>query len=69
MRERRERAARSGGAAAPPPASPPTEITIGATLPLTGTAAVSGQGLQAGIQIAVDEINAAGGIERAQGQR
>jgi branched-chain amino acid transport system substrate-binding protein len=30
---------------------------------LTGTAAVSGQGLQAGVQLAVDEINEAGGIE------
>jgi branched-chain amino acid transport system substrate-binding protein len=50
----------SGGEA--PPGITDQEIKIGATLPLTGTAAVSGQGLQAGIQIAVDEINGAGGI-------
>lgn len=37
-------------------------ILIGATMPLTGTAAVAGQGLQAGMQIAADEINGAGGI-------
>ena len=49
----------SGAAAAPPPGVTDTEIKIGATLPLTGTAAVSGQGLQAGVQLAVDEINAA----------
>ena len=53
----------SGAAAAPPPGVTDTEIKIGATLPLTGTAAVSGQGLQAGVQLAVDEINEAGGIE------
>ncbi|RTL67608.1 MAG: hypothetical protein EKK42_12315 [Pseudonocardiaceae bacterium] len=45
-----------------PPGITADQITIGATLPITGTAAVSGQGLQAGIQIAVDEINAGGGI-------
>ncbi len=38
------------------------EIVIGATLPLTGTAAIAGEGLQAGLKIAADEINAAGGI-------
>lgn len=38
------------------------EIVIGATLPLTGTAAVAGEGLQAGLKIAADEINEAGGI-------
>jgi len=53
----------SGAAAAPPPGVTDKEIKIGATLPLTGTAAVSGQGLQVGIQLAVDEINEAGGIE------
>ncbi|SHK53469.1 amino acid/amide ABC transporter substrate-binding protein, HAAT family [Pseudonocardia thermophila] len=45
-----------------PPGITDDQITIGATLPLTGTAAVSGQGLQAGMKIAVDELNAAGGI-------
>ncbi|OJY52050.1 ABC transporter substrate-binding protein [Pseudonocardia sp. 73-21] len=47
---------------APPPGITKDQITIGATLPLTGTAAVSGQGLQAGIKIAVDELNSRGGI-------
>ncbi|GAA1866358.1 hypothetical protein GCM10009836_53460 [Pseudonocardia ailaonensis] len=51
-----------GGSAEAPPGVTQDEIKIGATLPLTGTAAVSGQGLQAGIQIAVKEINDAGGI-------
>lgn len=50
----------SGGGA--PPGVTADEIKVGATLPLTGTAAVSGQGLKAGIQIAVKEINDAGGI-------
>jgi branched-chain amino acid transport system substrate-binding protein len=52
----------SGGGGAAPPGVTADQITIGATLPLTGTAAVSGQGLQAGMKIAVDELNAAGGI-------
>jgi branched-chain amino acid transport system substrate-binding protein len=50
------------GAGEAPPGITADEIKIGATLPITGTAAVSGQGLQAGIQIAVDEINKNGGI-------
>ncbi|MEV0595766.1 ABC transporter substrate-binding protein [Nonomuraea cavernae] len=45
-----------------PPGITTDEITLGATLPLTGTAAVAGQGLEAGLRIAADEINAAGGI-------
>lgn len=57
-----------GGAAAgeAPPGVTDTAITIGATLPLTGTAAVAGQGLEAGLRIAADEINAAGGINGRQ---
>jgi len=51
-----------GGADEAPPGITDDTITIGATLPLTGTAAVAGQGLQAGLQIAADEINADGGI-------
>lgn len=39
-----------------------SSIKIGATLPLTGTAAVAGEGLQAGLKIAADEINSKGGI-------
>lgn len=52
----------SGGAAEAPPGVTADQITIGATLPLTGTAAVAGQGLQAGMKIATGELNAAGGI-------
>lgn len=37
-------------------------IKIGLTGPYTGSAAVAGQGLRAGTQIAVDEVNEAGGI-------
>ena len=37
-------------------------LSIGAVLPLTGDAAQWGVGAQRGIQIAVDEVNAAGGI-------
>lgn len=52
----------TGSSAEAPPGMTADQITIGATLPLTGTAAVAGQGLQAGMQIAADEINAAGGV-------
>jgi branched-chain amino acid transport system substrate-binding protein len=38
------------------------EILLGTTLPLTGPAASAGLGLQAGMEIAVDEVNAQGGI-------
>lgn len=41
-------------------------IKIGLTGPYTGAAAVAGQGLRAGVQIAVDEVNAAGGIDGRQ---
>jgi branched-chain amino acid transport system substrate-binding protein len=41
-------------------------IKIGLTGPYTGAAAVAGQGLRAGVQIAVDEINAAGGVDGRQ---
>ena len=39
-----------------------TTIKIGSTLPIVGTAATAGVGLRDGIKLAVDEINAAGGI-------
>jgi len=51
-----------GGGEKNPPGVTSDSILIGATMPLTGTAAVAGQGLQAGMQIAADEINGAGGI-------
>lgn len=38
-------------------------ITIGATLPLTGPLQAFGTSLQAGYQLAIDEVNEAGGIE------
>ena len=39
-----------------------TTIKIGTTLPITGTAAAAGVGFETGLQKAVDEINAKGGI-------
>ena len=39
-----------------------TTITIGTTLPITGTAAAAGVGFEAGLQKAVNEVNAKGGI-------
>ena len=38
-------------------------ITIGTSQPFCGRAAVAGEGLLAGIQMTVDEVNAAGGID------
>lgn len=38
-------------------------ILLGTTLPITGPAAAAGEGLVAGIRIALDEANAAGGID------
>ncbi|MCY3578722.1 MAG: ABC transporter substrate-binding protein [bacterium] len=38
-------------------------ITIGTSQPFSGRAAVAGEGLLAGIQMTVDEVNAAGGID------
>ncbi|MGI9597223.1 MAG: ABC transporter substrate-binding protein, partial [Acidimicrobiales bacterium] len=38
-------------------------ITIGTSQPFTGRAAVAGEGLLGGIQMAVDEVNANGGID------
>ena len=38
-------------------------ITIGTSQPFTGRAAVAGEGLLAGVQMAVDEVNANGGID------
>jgi branched-chain amino acid transport system substrate-binding protein len=44
------------------------QITIGAVLPLTGDAAQWGVAAQRGIQIAVDETNAAGGVRGSKVQ-
>ncbi len=52
----------AGSEAEAPPGVTDDTILLGATMPLTGTAAVAGEGLQAGVRIAVDEINADGGI-------
>ncbi len=38
-------------------------ITIGTSQPFTGRAAVAGEGLLGGVQMAVDEVNANGGID------
>ncbi|MBO5273123.1 MAG: ABC transporter substrate-binding protein, partial [Clostridia bacterium] len=42
------------------------EFILGAIGPLTGTASTYGQSVRNGMQIAVDEINAAGGINGVQ---
>ena len=60
-------AAPSGSGAAKPdntgvPGITDTTIKLGSTLPIVGTAATAGVGLRDGIKLAVDEINAAGGI-------
>ncbi len=39
------------------------EIKIGAVLPLTGSAAVWGENSKMGLEIALDEVNAAGGVK------
>lgn len=54
------------GAAEAPPGITDDTIVIGATMPLTGTAAVAGSGLQAGLEIAAAELNADGGIAGRQ---
>jgi branched-chain amino acid transport system substrate-binding protein len=55
-----------GSSAEAPPGITDDTIVLGATLPLTGTAAVAGQGLEAGLRLAADEINEAGGINGRQ---
>lgn len=40
-----------------------TPITLGASVPLTGSAAADGLGFSRGIQMAIDEINALGGVD------
>ncbi len=52
-------AASCGGAAAPAP----TSIKIGAVMPLTGRYAAGGDQVRNGYQLAVDDINAAGGVQ------
>lgn len=51
-----------GGAAVAAPGITDTTIKLGTSLPITGVAALAGQGLEAGLRISTDEINAAGGI-------
>lgn len=41
----------------------PKEIKIGAVLPLTGSAAVWGENSKMGLEIALEEVNAAGGVK------
>lgn len=40
-----------------------TSVKLGTTLPITGVAATAGLGLVAGVQIALDEANANGGVD------
>lgn len=52
-----------GESSATPPSSNGTEpIVLGATLPLTGDAAVWGKNTQQGIDLALEQINASGGV-------
>ena len=39
-----------------------TSIKVGSTQPITGVASIAGQGLYAGVKLAIDEINAKGGV-------
>src|SRR5205823_14270501 len=51
-------------AAAPPQAAPaPTELKVGAVLPLTGPFSASGGYFQQAYQLATDEVNGAGGLD------
>lgn len=47
-------------------ASPPARLTVGATLPLTGPGAPYGSTMKDGLQVALDEINASGGVSGTQ---
>lgn len=55
-----------GGEAAPPPAEAPAEFTIGYVLPETGQLAPLGPPQFAGVGLAVQDINAAGGVLGAE---
>ena len=51
-------------AAAPPQAAPaPSELKVGAVLPLTGAFSASGGYFQQAYQLATDEVNGAGGLD------
>lgn len=39
-----------------------TQITVGLLAPLTGDSAADGEGMRAGLQLAIDELNAQGGV-------
>jgi branched-chain amino acid transport system substrate-binding protein len=52
--------------AANPTATKPASIKLGTVLPLSGPAAALGQFAREGIDLAVEEINAAGGVSGAQ---
>ncbi len=47
-------------------AQTPTQLTIGAVLPMTGAASGYGKWMQRGIELAVENINAAGGVNGRQ---
>lgn len=50
------------GVASAPPAPPGEVLEIGACLPLTGHAASFGEGARTGMELAVERINASGGV-------
>lgn len=47
----------------PGAATTPTEINVGAVIPLTGRYAAGGDQVKSGYELAVDDINAAGGVD------
>jgi branched-chain amino acid transport system substrate-binding protein len=59
-------AAEQAGSAEAPPGIDDETIRVGTTLPISGTAALAGQGLLAGIELAVEEANANGGVNGRQ---
>ena len=56
----------SSGSSGASASSAPAQVVIGAALPLTGSAASYGAIMKDGMQLAVNEINAAGGIRGAK---
>ncbi len=55
--------AATGGSAAPSTGASKGELKLGVTLPLSGGAAADGQPTLKGAQLAVDQINSAGGVD------
>lgn len=61
-----EGSAAAGGSGEAVPGVTDDTIRLGTSLPITGPAALAGEGLVSGINIAIQEVNAAGGIDGRQ---